>query len=433
MTARSLNLIPTDLPDELSGGALTRLYRRQVLNLVSQLADSRIEWLEAGRLWLHEPDGEPRFRCGIEVTDPAFYRKVALGGSVGAGEAYFDGDWCSDNLTEVVRMLLHNRAIMDSMETGLARVAVPLLKGFHALRRNTRDGSRRNIMAHYDLGEELFSRFLDPTLTYSSAVFDSPDQDLDSAALAKLERICRKLDLGPDDHLLEIGTGWGSLAIHAARTTGCRVTTTTISRNQYDHARRAVAEAGLALRVEVLLEDYRDLGGSYNKLVSIEMIEAVGHQYLDSYVRKCASLLKPAGLFLLQAITIEDHRYRQARDSIDFIKRHVFPGSFIPSVGAIVGSAAQGTDMQLRHLETFGDSCALTLRAWRERFLGRWRELSELGYDDRFRRLWDFYLCYCEGGFLERSIDVGQFLYARPGDRQPRLLLKTQDLPCAAR
>jgi cyclopropane-fatty-acyl-phospholipid synthase len=407
---------------------LARTYRRQVLKLIESLDDARIEWHEAGEVRVLECAKPARFRFRIDILDPAFYRKVALGGSVGAGESYMDGDWRVDDLTQVIQTLVHNRDALDAMEGGLASLAVPVLKLFERMRRNTREGSKRNILAHYDLGDRLFSRFLDPTMMYSSAVFEHEDQTLDEAAVAKLDRICRKLDLGPGDHLLEIGTGWGGLAIHAARTTGCRVTTTTISDNQYAHAKQAVVAAGLDDRITVLDCDYRDLDGTYDKLVSVEMVEAVGHQFLDQYIQKCASLLKPDGLFLMQAILIEDHRYLQARDSVDFIKRHVFPGSFIPSVGAITESAARGTDLKLSHFEEFGDSYARTLQVWRERFLARWDELSSLGYSEEFRRLWEFYLCYCEGGFRERSISVGQFVYARPGDRRAAILPKSEVL-----
>ena len=354
----------------------------------------------------------------LQVQDLETYARIATGGSVGAAEAYMDGLWRCAELVDLVRLLVLNRDLLDAMEGGTARLGGWLMKGLHALRRNTRAGARKNIAAHYDLGNALFRLFLCEELMYSSAIFASPDESLETASRRKLERIGRKLDLKPSDHLVEIGTGWGGMALYAARRFGCRVTTTTISKEQHALATERVAQAGLSDRVTVLLEDYRDLSGAYDKLVSIEMIEAIGHQYLDTYMAKCASLLKPDGLALVQAITIEDHRYPQALRSVDFIKRHIFPGSFIPSISAITGAMARSTDLRLVSQEDFGPSYALTLRHWRERFLARLPEVRALGYDERFIRMWEFYLAYCEGGFLERSIGVSQLLFARPLNRR---------------
>jgi cyclopropane-fatty-acyl-phospholipid synthase len=353
----------------------------------------------------------------IDVLDPGFYRAVAASGSVGAGEAYMDGHWHCDDLVGLVRLLVRNRTLLDGMETGMARLGGIAMRALHALRRNTRDGSRRNIAAHYDLGNEFFRLFLSDDLMYSSALYADGEDDLESASTRKLDRICRKLRLQPGDRVVEIGTGWGGFAVHAARHYGCHVTTTTISREQHALAASRVAEAGLQDRVTLLLEDYRDLRGRYDKLVSIEMIEAIGAQYLDTYFRKLASLLEPDGLALVQAITIEDHRYRQALHSVDFIKRHVFPGSFIPSISAMLDAKTRSSDLALTHLEDFGSSYARTLHAWRQRFLARLPEVRAQGFDERFIRMWEFYLAYCEGGFLERSIGVAQLLMARPGNR----------------
>ena len=308
------------------------------------------------------------------------------------------------------------------METGLARLGGYAMKALHALKRNSRTGSRKNISAHYDLGNEFFKVFLDENMMYSSAIFADPGDSLERASQRKLERICQKLDLKPGDHLLEIGTGWGGMALHAATNYGCRVTTTTISKQQHALASQRIFEAGLGDRVTLLLEDYRDLRGSYDKLVSIEMIEAIGHQYLDTYFDKCASLLKPDGLALIQAITIEDHRYQQALTSVDFIKRHVFPGSFIPSVTAMVEAAGRAGELRLLNLEDFGSSYAATLRHWRQRFMSRIDHVRAQGYDDRFIRMWEYYLCYCEGGFLERSISDVHLLLARSGNHRNQYL-----------
>jgi cyclopropane-fatty-acyl-phospholipid synthase len=286
------------------------------------------------------------------------------------------------------------------------------------LNRNSKRGSRRNILAHYDLGNALFERLLDPTMMYSAAQFEHPGQPLEQAQLNKLERICQKLELHPGDHLLEIGCGWGSLAIHAATRHGCRVTTTTLSEAQYAHTLQRVQALGLEARVTVLREDYRDLEGTFDKLVSIEMIEAVGHRYLPVYFRQCAALLKPDGLMLLQAITIRDQRYAQARRSVDFIQRYIFPGGALPSLSVMLDTASRHTPLNLVHLEDFGLDYARTLEHWRDNLRHARAQLTTLGYDDTFQRLWEFYLCYCQGGFEERAIGVAQLLWAAPQARR---------------
>lgn len=358
-------------------------------------------------------------RVRLRVLDPGFYRAVATHGSVGAGEAYMEGLWECDDLVGLVRLLVRNRELLDGLETGPARLGGWALRAWHALRRNTRQGSRRNIAAHYDLGNDFFQLFLSPDLMYSSAIWDGDDDTLDAASTRKLDRICRKLELGPGDRVVEIGTGWGGFALHAARHYGCHVTTTTISREQHAMAARRVADAGLGDRVTLLLQDYRDLQGEYDKLVSIEMIEAIGAPYLDTYFATVGRLLRPDGQALVQAITIEDHRYDHALRSVDFIKRHVFPGSFIPSVAAMVSAKSRASDLALVQMEDFGLSYARTLQAWRQRFLACLPQVRAQGFDERFIRMWEFYLAYCEGGFRERSIGVAQLLMARPGHRRP--------------
>jgi len=367
-------------------------------------------------------DPEAELKCTIEVFNPDLWRMATFGGTVGAGESYMEGHWRASSLTTLVQMFVRNRDIMDQLERGTARFAEPFLKLFHWVNRNTKSGSKKNIAAHYDLGNDLFELFLDETMMYSSAVYSDAGDTLATAAVNKLDRICRKLNLGPDDHVLEIGTGWGGFAMHAATHYGARVTTTTISQEQFDLANKRIAQRGLQDRITVLLKDYRELDGQYDKLVSIEMIEAVGHHFLDTYFAKCSQLLKSSGMMLLQAITIEDHRYQNALKSVDFIKRYIFPGSFIPSVSAMVGSAARATDMRLFHLEDIGPSYALTLKAWRERFQANLGRVRALGYPERFIRMWDYYLCYCEGGFLERSISNAQMLLVKPNNRRAEIL-----------
>ena len=402
-------------------GALERALRARLVAQMAALHGGRLRLQDAlGEVELGTPDAHGEsLRVNLRVLDPAFYRAVAANGSVGAGEAYMDGLWECDDPVALVRLLVRNRDLLDGMEGGLARLGGLALRAWHALQRNTRAGSRRNIAAHYDLGNDFFRLFLSADLMYSSALFADEREDLDSASTRKLDAICRKLDLKPGDRVVEIGTGWGGFAVHAARHYGCHVTTTTISREQHALAAARIAAAGLGERVSLLLEDYRDLRGHYDKLVSIEMIEAIGHHYLDTYFATLGRLLKPEGLALVQAITIEDHRYAQALRAVDFIKRHIFPGSFIPSVSAMLGAMARGSDLGLVQQQDFGHSYALTLKAWRERFLARLAEVRALGYDERFIRMWEFYLAYCEGGFRERSIGVSHLVLAKPGWRAP--------------
>lgn len=396
--------------------ALDRFLRGRLLRQLDALRGGEIALADAlGTTLLGEPGHGPALR--LQVHDAGFYRALAGNGSVGAAEAFMEGQWTCSDLVGLVRLLVRNRDLLDGMEGGPARLGGWALKAWHALRRNTRDGARRNIAAHYDLGNPFFRLFLSDDLMYSSAIYAGEDDSLEAASTRKLDRICEKLRLGPGDHVVEIGTGWGGFAVHAARTRGCRVTTTTISREQHALATQRVVEAGLQDRVAVLLSDYRDLTGQYDKLVSIEMIEAIGPQYLDTYFATLGRLLKPDGLGLVQAITIEDHRYEQAVRAVDFIKRHIFPGSFIPSIAAMLAAKTRSTDLALVHLEDFGPSYARTLHDWRLRFLDNREAVRAQGFDERFLRMWEFYLAYCEGGFLERSIGVAHLLLAKPGYR----------------
>lgn len=350
----------------------------------------------------------------VRIHDFRFYTELAFGGSIGAGEGFMYGYWSSENITVVMRILLNNLHVVDGMEGGFVRLILPLRRALHWASRNNKNGSRRNIAAHYDLGNEFFSTFLDPTMMYSSALFSHPEMSLMQASIAKLDIICQRLQLKPDDHLLEIGTGWGGMAIHAAHHYGCRVTTTTISRQQYELARQRIDAAGLSDRITLLLEDYRDLSGSYDKLVSIEMIEAVGHQFYDTYFKKCSDLLKPKGMMLLQAITISDQRYANARDSVDFIKRYIFPGSCIPSVAVITDAIARVTNMRLFHLDDIGFHYATTLKCWRENMFANLEHIRSLGYPEEFILRWEFYFCYCEAGFTEGVLGDAQMLFVKP-------------------
>ncbi len=409
-------------PLSSSSGRINMLLRKAMLDKFACLENAVLTIKDPLGEFVLGSEGADGLSARIEVLDMSFYRQVALGGSIGAAESYMDQYWQANDLCRVIQIFVRNRDLLNSMESGLAILANQLLKVWHFSNRNSQQGSRKNIAAHYDLGNELFALFLDQHSMYSSATFYHPDLSLEDASTAKLERICQKLHLQPDDHILEIGTGWGGFAIYAAKNYGCHITTTTISKEQYQAAQQRVIDAGVADRVTILMEDYRDLQGRYDKLVSIEMIEAVGHHYLDTYLKQCAALLKPNGLALIQAITIEDSYYYQALKSVDFIKRYIFPGSFIPCVSAIVASAARSTDLRLINLEDQGESYALTLNHWRKRFLAALDQVRAQGYNEEFIRMWEFYLCYCEGGFKEKSISNVQLLLAKPGNRRPQWL-----------
>jgi cyclopropane-fatty-acyl-phospholipid synthase len=348
-------------------------------------------------------------RARVTVHSPRAW-PMLLRGSTGLADAYMDGLWDCDDLVSLVRMGARRLPALDAWRRPFASV----LRRARRAPDNSRAGSRRNIAAHYDLGNAFFSLFLDETMTYSCAAFDRPDMSLREAQEAKLERACRKLELTEDDHLLEIGTGWGSLAVHAASRYGCRVTTTTISREQHDVALERVREAGLEDRVTVLLQDYRDLRGRFDKLVSIEMIEAVGWQGFAEYFRRCGELLHPHGLMLLQAITIDDRAYEVEKGSRSFIKTYIFPGGSLPSMELIGRCVVAETDMGPAGVEDMTPFYPETLRRWRERFLANAGRAEELGYDRRFRRLWELYLAWCEAGFRERRIGDVQLLLAKP-------------------
>jgi cyclopropane-fatty-acyl-phospholipid synthase len=397
------------------------LLKRAVLRQLQQLRHGRLLIRDGDELLHFGQEGAAQ-HAELSVHDSGFWTLVAGNGSIGAGEAYIHGYWSSPDLTAVVRLFVSNIEVLDAMERGLAQLGRPLISALHWLNRNTRKGSRKNIEAHYDLGNALFEQFLDPTMMYSAAQFLSADDSLEQAQLNKLERICQKLDLKACDHLLEIGSGWGSMALYAASHYGCRVTTCTLSQQQFDYTQKRIETQGLQERVTVLLMDYRDLQGQYDKLVSIEMIEAVGHSFLPTYFKCCAQLLKPDGLMLLQAITIRDQRYQQARRSVDFIQRYIFPGGALPSVSKMLEVVTAETDMTLHHMEDFGLHYARTLRLWHDNFSAAKQRIEALGYDAYFLRLWEFYLCYCEGGFLERSIGTAQLLLAKPAAQRAPLL-----------
>jgi len=394
--------------------------------------------MRSGEILFRDSEGEYRvgsstrdndLKVAVDIHDPAFYPAAVTGQSAGTGRAYMEGWWETDDLVALMRIFGRNESVLRRW-TG---PTVGLLAPLHGLslwaRRNTRAGSRRNIADHYDFGNEFFRTFLDDSMTYSCALFASEDQDLGSAQAAKLDRACRRLALGPDDHVLEIGTGWGSFSIHAAGQYGCRVTTTTLSGEQARFARERIAERGLSDRIEVVQKDYRDLEGRYDKLVSLEMIEAVGRRYYPTYFRQCSDLLQDHGAMLLQAIVVDDRHFDHDARHVDFIKRYIFPGGVLPSIGVIADMVAKHTDLQVADLKDLTAHYAKTLEFWRERLLASRADILAMGHDERVLRLWEFYFAYCEGGFCERRVGNVQVLLVKQGCDLPELRIPTSGEP----
>lgn len=396
--------------------AMDRIFRR--------VLEKKLSGMERGQIRLHDADSVKQFgetdslQTAIRVKRPEFFRKAVLGGTLSVAESYIQGDWDCDDLTALFRIFLRNRKSTTRLDSGLSRVVKTVHKFYHWAHANTKSGSKSNIAAHYDLGNDFFSLWLDETLAYSSGIFRSPRTTMAEASYEKFDRICRKLELKSSDSVIEIGTGWGGFALHAASNYGCRVTTTTISGEQAAVARDRIDQAGLNDAICLLQSDYRDLSGQFDKLVSIEMIEAVGFRYLDDYFRKCGELLKPDGSMVIQAIVMPERGYAQYLKSVDFIQRFVFPGGCLPSNAAMLESAGRSSDLRLVYLEDFASHYAQTLRLWRKAFHEHLDEIRSLGYDEAFIRLWDYYLCYCEAGFEERYIGVVQAQFDKPQCRR---------------
>ncbi len=417
------SIIPRGAPASMRVhlGWLESFGRTLVIGALSRVVAGRITLIDGASV-VRSPDtadldGAPA--CTVRVRDPRFYGAAAFGGSLGVAEAYMDGLWDTDDLSGLVETLTVNYEALRALEGPVTRVTSLANRARYFLQRNTRAGSRRNIAAHYDLSNEFFALFLDPSMTYSCAVFENGATTLEAAQREKLDRACRKLCLTTRDHLLEIGTGWGALAIHAATHYGCRVTTTTISREQHAMAQARVRAAGLSDRITIVMQDYRSLTGTYDKLVSIEMIEAVGAEHLGTFFETCARLVRPEGAMLIQAIVIRDQFFAGAAREMDFLKKHIFPGSCLPSVDAMLTATSRCTDLRLWHLEDIGPHYATTLAAWRGAFMGQLDRVRAMGFDDRFIRMWEYYLGYCEGAFRARHVGDVQMLLAKPMHRGP--------------
>ncbi len=412
MLTQMTRLAPKPEFGDASASLLVRFARRVVLRALGSIQFGCIEVRDGGKLTVFGVDEGKERKAIIYVHNPRFYINVLFGGTVGAGEAYAQGYWSSKNLTLVVRIMAANYRALDGLDGSRLRWLKQCVeKVTHRMRLNTRLGARKNIAAHYDLSNDFFRLWLDDRMMYSSAVFSGQDWGLDQASEHKLERLCEMLDLQPGDRLLDIGGGWGGFAIYTASRFDVSVTTTTISKAQKEEAEKCVKAAGLEGRVKVLLRDYRDLTGQYEKIVSVEMVEAVGDEFLDEYFRKVESLMVPSGRFVMQAITIQDQRYEAALKEVDFIKKHIFPGSFIPSVTRLVKAATQTDYLRLTMLSDIGLDYARTIECWSQKFSANADKLTDLGFDSEFQRLWQFYFSYCEGGFLERAISDVQIAF----------------------
>jgi cyclopropane-fatty-acyl-phospholipid synthase len=394
---------------------LHRLARSIVFNQLRKIKVGHIAILEGTKRVSFGQKG--KLNVTLVVHDPRFYGALAFGGSIGVSEAFMQKFWSVSDLTKLIRIMAINQDAMDQLE-GLFNIFLkPLLKCLHYLNQNSIKGSRNNISKHYDLGNDFFSLFLDATMMYSSAVFKNPHDSLYKGSIHKLETICQGLELTPQDHVIEIGSGWGGFAIYAAQQFGCKVTTTTISKEQYKYVQQKIKDLKLSHKITILFSDYRHLKGQYDKLVSIEMLEAVGYQYYDTYFKVCSDLLKPDGLALIQAITITDQRYEKAKRSVDFIQRYIFPGSCIPSITALQSSMTQSSDLKIYSIQDIGEHYARTLALWRKAFFENLKEVKALGFDDVFIRMWHFYLSYCEGGFKEKVISDIHLKLIKPGYR----------------
>ena len=395
---------------------LTSVFKKGLKKKLNNLIDGHIK-VEDGNEKFYFGDVDSDLSVNVEIHSQEFYVMTGSGGALGIAEAYILGYWSADDVVLLMRILLKNRSILVSLNNGVAKLLSPINKLIHRSRQNTLKGSKENILAHYDLSNDFYKLWLDPTMTYSCAYFNNFDMNLEDASIEKLDRICRKLNLSDKDDVLEIGTGWGSFSIHAAKNYGCNITTTTISDAQYEYARSRVVEEGLESKISVINKDYRKIDGQYDKIVSIEMIEAVGHEFIPEYFKKISSLLKPNGLMALQGITYNDQNFDTYKDSVDFIKKYIFPGSCLISVSQIIHVIKDKTDLSMIDMEDITRHYAETLNRWRKKFMDVLPEVREMGYSELFINMWEFYFLYCEAGFLERNIGDVQLVFAKSGAR----------------
>jgi len=416
---KSISLIDKKLSSHCEQHWLDNFARKTLFNILKKLQRGHLTLEENGDVYsFGEAQESTQLIAHISVNHSAFYRQVLFGGSIGAGEAYMLKTWWSPDLVQVIRLMATNMPMLQQLDSKWSALFNLACRITHRLRPNSITKARENISAHYDLGNDFFSLFLDKTMLYSAAIYPLPTSTLEEASLNKMAHICQRLQLSTRDHLLEIGTGWGGMAIYAAKHTGCKVTSVTISQEQFAYATKWVKREGLENNVTILLQDYRAVEGTFDKILSIEMIEAVGHEYYREYFSKCSSLLKPHGLMLIQAITIQDQRFEYARRNTDFIQQYIFPGGCLPSNTVVAQHIQQDTDMQIVGLEDITQDYARTLADWRAAFSANMTAVKAQGFDDIFIRMWDFYLCYCEGGFTERVISTAQYIFAKPQARE---------------
>ncbi|MRJ40698.1 MULTISPECIES: SAM-dependent methyltransferase [Idiomarina] len=396
---------------------LDKTFRTIVLRLLNHLQLGHLKMFEQGQLIAEFGDKASELKAEIDIQKGDFYRRFLFGGSIGAAELFMDESWTTPNLTQVIQLFARNLPALDAAEAKFSWLLLPLQKFQHWRRNNSKRQAKENISAHYDLGNDLYQAFLDPALQYSSAVYPHADASLAEAQQHKLKRLCDSLELCAEDHLLEIGTGWGGMAVFAAKHYGCKVTTTTISEEQYSYTKELIEREGLTQQITLLKKDYRDLEGTYDKLVSVEMIEAVGLKYMPTFFKTCSRLLKPNGKMALQAITIADQRMKSYANSVDFIQKYIFPGGFLPSLTMMAEMFTKHTDMVMREVRDIGYDYAKTLADWRDNFNQAHPQLIDKGYDERFGRMWNYYLCYCEGGFWERTVSAVQLVATKPQSR----------------
>ena len=399
---------------------LAKFFKKIILKKFEQLQFGYLR-ISDGDEEYHFGDDRSELKANVEIFSPEFYVFMGSGGLLGVTESYTAGYWQSNNLVSLIRIVIQNKDVMNQLDSGWARLFKPVNNYIHSLRQNSLDGSKKNILAHYDLSNEFYQLWLDETMTYSCGVFNNKSSTLQEASVEKLDRICRKLQLTDGDSVLEIGTGWGSFAIHAAKHYGCKVTTTTISDAQYELAKERINQEDLTDRITLLKDDYRKLTGQFDKIVSIEMIEAVGHEYVPVFFKAVSSLLKDDGLFIMQGITYNDQNFDAYKNSVDFIKKYIFPGSCLISVSQVTETMKKYTDLSIVHLEDISVHYATTLKIWRENFQSSIASIKVLGFSSAFIKMWDFYFVYCEAGFRERHIGDYQFVFSKPGAREIKI------------
>ena len=395
---------------------LSAVFKKIILNKFKNLQFGYIHLTDGTESYSYG-DNSSEMKVEMEILSSEFYVFLGSGGLLGVTEAYTAGYWRADDIVTLIRLIIKNSKVMEKLDSGWAKLIRPLNNYIHRKRQNTLSGSKENILAHYDLSNDFYKLWLDETMTYSCGVFENDKSTLNEASIEKLDRICRKLDLKPNDNILEIGTGWGSFAIHAAKKYGCHITTTTISDAQYEYAKLRIIDEGLEGKIKLLNQDYRNLSGTFDKIISIEMIEAVGHEYVELFFEKVSKLLKKDGLFALQGITFNDHKFDEYKNSVDFIKKYIFPGSCLISISQITNAIKNRTDLEVVNLEDISKHYSKTLYEWRKNFMNVLPEVKSLGFSNAFINMWEFYLIYCEAGFIERNIGDYQVIFAKSGAR----------------